>query len=286
MLYLSLVLATYGRSDLIGRFIEYLSVQTCKNFELIVVDQNADDRVLPYIEQARCAGIAVSHYLMEKPNLSAARNLGIAHATGDVIAFPDDDCWYEPQVVDRVLTAFAANPNWQGVVADWVEVSKVRGKILSDSILCADKWRRYRDGDASSITLFFRTDLLKRVGGFDNRLGIGQWFGAGEETDLILTTLATGALLVRRPDIRVHHKFEPAASWPFALHWRSTLRRARGTGALYVKHRLPWRVVIRGFLAPPFVALRQRVGINGFALAMTISVGRIQGALTWLVSAR
>ena len=119
MLYLSLVLATYGRSDLIGRFIEYLSVQTCKNFELIVVDQNSDDRVLPYIEQARCAGIAVSHYLMEKPNLSAARNLGIAHATGDVIAFPDDDCWYEPDVIEQVLTTFSTRQHWSGLVADW-----------------------------------------------------------------------------------------------------------------------------------------------------------------------
>ena len=283
---LSLVLATYGRSDDIGRFIASLEKQTVQDFELLVVDQNADDRVLPYIVQARQAGIQVQHLRQQAPNLSAARNLGLVHAKGDVIAFPDDDCWYEPGVVAAVLAAFKHQPAWRGVVAEWVEQTQAHGGQPRDALLSQARWRRFRDGDASSISLFIKTDLLRQVGGFDARLGVGQWFGAGEETDLILTLLATGATLARCPAARVHHHHAAPGQLPPVGNWHAVLRRARGTGALYAKHRLGWVVFVRGLLAPPVKALRPWQGLPGLRSALATSVGRLQGAAAWLLGWR
>lgn len=283
---ISLVLATYGRSDLIARFVESLRQQSCKHFELIVVDQNPDGRVLPYMQQARDAGVMATHLKMDRPNLSAARNMGIAHASGDVIGFPDDDCWYDPRVIETTLCAFSENPHWQGVVAQWVEERQAVGSAAVEAILSNAKWRQFRDGEASSITLFLRTNLLKQLGGFDDRFGVGQWFGAGEETDLILSALSAGAVLARCQDIRVHHRYALPSMLPLSNRWWPAVNRSRGTGALYLKHRLPWKVVVRGFLAPPFMAVFKRTGLEGLLLGLALSVGRFQGAMAWLLRAR
>ena len=277
---ISLVLATVGRADDVGRLVQSLVAQTSQAFELVVVDQNADERLLPHVQQARRAGLDVTHLRVPVPNLSAARNRGIAQACGDVVAFPDDDCWYEPQVVEAVLAALASHADWHGVVAQWVEQSQAHGGQPAEALLSNERWRRYRDGDASSISLFIRTDLLRQVGGFDARLGVGQWFGAGEETDLILSVLAVGARLARCPAALVHHWYaEPAQA---ALSWQAALRRSRGTGALYVKHRLAPAVIIRGLVAPTVKAFWPWRGVYGLTLALATSAGRLHGALAWL----
>lgn len=278
---LSLVLATVGRADDVGRLVTSLARQTLGDFELLVIDQNTDDRLQPYVLQAQRAGLAVQHLRMQPPNLSAARNLGIDKAQGDVIGFPDDDCWYEPGVVEAVKAAFLAHPDWQGMVAHWVEQSAAEGGAPPDTLLSSAQWRRFRGGNASSITLFLRADLLRRLGGFDTRLGVGQWFGAGEETDLVLAALAAGANIGRCSSARVHHRFAPAEQALAATPWRAMLRRARGTGALYTKHRLPLAVVLRGFAAPVLKGLWPWRGRHALAVALATSVGRLQGAWAW-----
>lgn len=282
----SLVMASVGRADDVGRLISSLISQTAHGFELIVVDQNTDDRLQPHVLQARRAGLAVQHLRMRPPNLSAARNLGIDKARGDVIGFPDDDCWYEPGVVEAVAGAFLVHPDWQGLVAHWVEQSAAEGGAPPDTPLSSAQWRRFRGGNASSITLFLRADLLRRLGGFDTRLGVGQWFGAGEETDLVLAALAAGANIGRCSSARVHHRFAPAEQALAATPWRTMLRRARGTGALYSKHGLAPGVVLRGLLAPSIKALLHWRGSHALALGLATSAGRFLGALAWRVGAR
>ena len=281
---LTLVLATLGRADEIGRLVESLANQAQTPHELLVVDQNPDDRVLPYVEQARQAGLAVKHLRLTKPNLSAARNRGIAEASGDVIAFPDDDCWYAPDLIEQVQQAFLQNPGWDALVAQWVEQAQGLGRqVVEGQTLSAADWRQFRGGEASSISLFVRAAALRRHGGFDERFGVGQWFGAGEETDLLLSLLCGGAVVGHWPRARVHHRFVPQQLVRQRGQWRSLLHRARGTGAIYVKHRLSGWVVLRGFLAPLAKALWQRQGLRALALAMVETFGRLQGAFAWFV---
>lgn len=280
---ISLVLATIHRTDDIGRLVASLCAQTVLPWELIVVDQNVDDRVVPYVDQARGAGLAVQHLRLDKPNLSRARNLGIAAASGDVIAFPDDDCWYEPDLIAQVAQSFALHPSWSALVAQWVERAQAQGGMADDGqTLSATAWRNFRGGDASSISLFMRATMFQTHGGFDERLGVGQWYGAGEETDFVLRALSSGALIGRCGAARVHHHFASPLEGQPGLHWRAALRRARGTGALYVKHRLSLWVTLRGLFAPPITALAERRGCAAVGLGLAASLGRIQGACAWI----
>ena len=71
---LSLVLATVGRVDDVGRLVASLAAQTRPPFELLVIDQNTDNRLLSHVQLAGQAGLAVQHLRLQPPNLSAARN--------------------------------------------------------------------------------------------------------------------------------------------------------------------------------------------------------------------
>lgn len=281
---ISLILATIGRAEDFGRFVIALIRQTCRDFELIVVDQNLDDRLLPYIEGALQAGLDVSHFRLKKPSLAGARNLGIEHARGDFIGFPDDDCWYENDTIATVLAAIEGNAGWQGVIARWVEQSQTDRSDPGTGPLIQSDWRRFRGGNASSITLFLNRELFVQLGGFDERMGVGQWYGAGEETDFVLRALSAGAVIGRWPAARVHHLYWARVTERPGLTWRAVQCRARGTGALYIKHRLSMSTIIRGLLAPPLVALRSGLGVKGLGFAFALSIGRLQGALQWLLS--
>ncbi|WP_018229396.1 glycosyltransferase family 2 protein [Methyloversatilis universalis] len=278
---LSLILATVGRSSEVGRLIGTLAAQTDRRFELIVVDQNDDDRLVPHVEAGRTAGLDLQHLKLERPSLSGARNLGIRHASGDVIGFPDDDCWYEAGTVAALLDTFAAEPDVEGCIACWMEQSEGRGSTPLQADLSLADWRNFRGGDASSISLFFKRGLFDRLGGFDERFGVGQWYGAGEETDFVLRALASGERLAFRPNVRVHHLYTASPTGRVFALFSAARRRARGTGAIYAKHRLAAWVIFRGLCAPVLLPLLHMRGWAALTLGAGAVLGRIEGFLNW-----
>ena len=283
---LSLILASVGRSQEPQRLVQSLAAQTSRAFELLVIDQNADDRLLPAVASAFAAGLTVSHLRLSPPNLSAARNLGIRMAVGEFLAFPDDDCWYDADTVAAVLLAFEQQPHYSGLVAQWVEQSAGDPMPAVAGPLVEQDWRRFRGGHASTISLFMRIDLVRDLGGFDERLGVGRWFGGGEETDFVLRALAAHAALGHCPQARVHHLFWPQPCDRPGLDFQTLRSRARGTGALYRKHRLAWTVVLRGLVAPPIKALLARRSLKALWLGLAVSAGRLEGAVKWALSQR
>ncbi len=276
----SLILATYGRVDEIGRLLDSLQAQTCPDFELIVADQNADDRVVPFVDRARHLGWDVQHLRLSKPNLSAARNAGARIARGQWLAIPDDDCWYDPQTLALVAARLASAPTVDGLAIHWFEqVHRVAPE--TDTPLRMEAWRRFKGSDASSITLFLRTELVRQVGGFDESMGVGQWCGAGEETDILLRLLKKGARIERLLTAHVHHAFGPRHLPSLGAEYRHARHRARGWGALCAKHRLPVLTVARGLAGPLVWPLLRPDGLPGLARAAGVLAGRWQGYVTW-----
>src|SRR5690606_24216521 len=159
----SLILATVGRTQELNRLFDSLAAQTYPDFEIIIVDQNTDDRLLPHIAHAEQAGLTVRHLKHHPPNLAAARNTGLAAAQGERVAFPDDDCWYDPALLQRVALRFTTRPAPEGVAVRWVEQGEppFTAPVLS--------WKRsaaFRDVPVASITIFLQRRLLDVIGGF------------------------------------------------------------------------------------------------------------------------
>jgi len=282
--FFSLVLATYGRADDLERMFASLVAQEFASFEVLVVDQNPDDRVTPYVARAAAAGLRITHLRLDHPNLSGARNLGIDAARGRFVAFPDDDCWYEADTLLHLHETLTDARPVDGAIARWTEVTPDHARPSAVEV-SLDDWRRFRGGDASSITLFLRREHLADLGGFDTRIGVGRWYGAGEETDLLLRLLASGSRLVRAPAACVRHRAPDSVVQLTWARLQARRARARGVGAIYAKHRLSAWTVGRGLVAPIVNGLLGREGptrLTALAFGLASSIGRFEGTLRWL----
>ena len=274
---ISLIMATFGRCAEIEILLDSLDLQTSSAFEVIIADQNRDGKLAPIMQRLAASTISHKHVMTDRKGLSIARNMAFPHASHEIVGYPDDDCWYEDGVVGKVIEYFENNPDIDGVVGRWCEMDI---GFEEEFLLDAERWRRFRLGiSAFSSCLFFRRELVERVGGFDERLGVPLWFGAGEETDLVMRFLAAGARIRYLPAVRIHHPVKSIDNG--AMELREVRKRSRGTGALYRKHRLPWFVICCGLLSPlvkSFVPPYSRRRI--LANLMTIT-GRIEGLSSW-----
>ncbi|HEY4074281.1 MAG TPA: glycosyltransferase family A protein [Herbaspirillum sp.] len=115
----SLVLATVGRSEEVARFLASLDAQDYRNFELIVIDQNDDERLAPLLKVYR-ERFRFLHVRSAR-GLSRARNVGLRLAGGDVIAFPDDDCWYPLGLLQKVASELNGNPDIDGITGRFTD---------------------------------------------------------------------------------------------------------------------------------------------------------------------
>jgi glycosyltransferase involved in cell wall biosynthesis len=200
---IDLVLATVGRTDELERFLRSLAAQAYRDFRVLVVDQNPDDRLDPLLGHHRALQALV---LKSKPGLSRARNVALDYIEGDIVAFPDDDCWYPPQLLAQVATSLGDHREWDGLAGRAVDdAGKPSTGHLDDQagpITTLNLWRR-----VSSCTLFLRRSVIEAVGGFDESLGIGAGtpWGAAEDLDYAVRSVARGFSLHYDPTLRVHH---------------------------------------------------------------------------------
>src|SRR5258708_17990546 len=97
MLNYTLIIATLGRATELETLFESLALQHYPGLDCIVVDQNPDDRLKEIIDRWQDAFCI--RRLRSSPGLSQARNIGLQYATGDIVAYPDDDCWYSPSLL-------------------------------------------------------------------------------------------------------------------------------------------------------------------------------------------
>lgn len=236
----SLVLATLGRVDELRRCFESLAAQTHRDFEVVIIDQNPDDRLVPLV-QAFAGSLELRH-LRSAKGLSRARNVGLRAITGDVVAFPDDDCWYPTDVLARVAALLEANPGWGGVCGRSIDAqgrdSSGRWDTAAGAIERTNVWRR-----AISYTVFLRRPLVDRLGGFEEDLGVGAdspW-QSGEETDFVLRALGAGGDLRYDPEVRVHHE-NPVLQYDVRARTRAR-GYGMGMGRVLRLHRYPvWYV--------------------------------------------
>ena len=275
---ISLVVATFRRTTEFEAMLTSMLAQTERRFELIIVDQNKDDRLVPLVAPAIAAGIRVKHLRLAATGATTARNAGLEHASSELVAFPDDDCWFEADVVARAVHYFSVNQGVAGVIGHWVENDPL-GKRQHASLSRA-AWRRFKGGDAACFALFFRTRQLRELGGFSEMLGPGRYFSCAEEEDLIFRLLDAGAQIDYVPGIDIHH---PVTDVPELTPQRRSRSRlyGRGTGAVQAKHHMPAWVIARGLVGPLYHGARSARPAAGMVLGAYTIWGRIEGLAGW-----
>lgn len=199
---ISLIVGTLGREAELRRLLGSLAAQTVRDFEVVLVDQSGTDALAPVL--ADFPSVTVRR-VTATPGLSKARNLGLTLARGELIGFPDDDCWYAPGLLEHVEKALA-DPAIDGVS---FRVRDEGGPCSAGGWMSAGQMRITRNNiwrTAVSCSFFLRRAALGETR-FDERLGVGSGtpFGSGEETELLLRLLEKGAHLRYEGSVTVFH---------------------------------------------------------------------------------
>lgn len=242
-----LVVATVDRTDDLAALLAALDAQTHRDFRVVVVDQNPDDRVAELLRGHPRLDVL---HLRSARGLSRARNAALPHLDAELVAFPDDDCSYAPDVLARVAERFAADPGLDGLsgraesrdghaVGRWPDDAR---RVRADTV-----WHT-----ANSHTIFLRRELVVRVGAFDEALGLGSGtpWSSGEEIDYLVRALRLGARIEYDPSLVITHPVKPSTADGLV-----SLGQRDGGSVGYVlgRNRYPPRAVAR-MLARPAVA--------------------------------
>ena len=243
-----LIMATVGRTAEAQRFLDALDEQTYREFELVVVDQSPDDRIARILEPYE-RSFPIRRVESARRGASHGRNQGLAHADGDIVAFPDDDCWYPPDVLARVASFFSAHDEWDVLAGRSVDEagrpSVARWDTQPGRITKYNVWRR-----AVEFTMFLRRPVLERVGGFDESLGPGcpTPYQCGEGTDLLLRALEARFSLYYDPELLVRHPDPVSGFRPPTL--ARGYEYGKGMGRVLRDHEYPWWYASYSFLRP------------------------------------
>ena len=272
----SLVLATLNRTVELERFVLSLNRQEQASVQLIVIDQNPDDRLVPILAKLT-SSIDLLH-LRSAPGLSKARNVGLKHVDGNVVAFPDDDCWYPDGVLAYVQSRLESSSDIDGITGRSTdgagEASAGNFDKSAGPVDLKTVW-----GRGISFAIFVRRTLAERIGDFDESLGVGAGtrFGSGEETDYLIRGLKLGARLWYDPELIVYHP-NPVANYDVKARARG-YSYGVGMGRVLSKHGYPASFLARSVIRP-FAGFALSVATFRFSKAayhLNISRGRLLG---------
>jgi glycosyltransferase involved in cell wall biosynthesis len=193
---ISVIVPVYNRFHSLKRTVESVLAQTLRVLEVIVIDDGSVDqtpRLLPqYIRDNPVWRGTVRYLRQENQGPNVARNHGIAHANGEWLAFSDDDDLWLPKKLEwqfRALDKFGSRCG--ACITDaWfmnnasmkMTLFQLAGRRHVDPIgLIPDPPMYVLDKDPLLglhpvwlQNLITRTDLARRIGGFDLRLRFGD----------------------------------------------------------------------------------------------------------------
>jgi GT2 family glycosyltransferase len=231
----SVIVCTRDRADQLLVTLAALLASTLRDFELLIVDQSADDASATVVERY---GDARVRYVRDTGRgLSRARNIGVAASAGSIVAFTDDDCEPEADWLSRV--AATLEQDWRvGAVFGAVRpASYDAGLGFIDGYIPARRLRvtgrfALRRGQGMGANMAIRRGALTRSGPFDEMLGAGGYFPSFEDWDMAYRILADGWAIVHDPEaVVIHHGFRD---------WSAGSRLIRNTytaiAAGYMKH--------------------------------------------------
>jgi glycosyltransferase involved in cell wall biosynthesis len=178
----SVIIPTFNRASQMHVSVESVIAQSHRPIELIVIDDGSSDETQSKMSaleaKVREAGIAPVFLRKENGGCASARNLGLQRATGDWIAFLDDDDHWTTGKLARQLARLAET----GASACSAQALKRMPKgervipATGEELIQGHEPGRFLDGrsDGHLITIVFRRDLLARVGEFDTSLRVSS----------------------------------------------------------------------------------------------------------------
>lgn len=200
---LSVIMPVYNGAAFLAEAVASIAAQAYQPLELIVVDDGSTDETAAVVQTL---GGTVQYRYQTNQGPAAARNVGLALAQGDLIAFLDvDDLWPVDKLAQQ-MACLQANPATQVV---W-------GQTLL---------RPYQQADEAAFpplppnwmpvlgSLLCRKAVFAQIGGFDPTMRFGEdmdWFIRLRERQVVIEKSSALGLLYRvRPGSMTYNKTLP-----------------------------------------------------------------------------
>lgn len=186
--FISIVVCSYNGASTIRQTCEHILRLDYTNFEVVVIDDGSVDATAAIVGE-------YDFRLISTPNrgLSAARNLGMREAKGDIVAYIDDDAYPDPHWLSFLAIGFLTRdhvgiggpnlaPHDDGAVADCVANSPGG----PSHVLYTDLLAEHLPG----CNMAFRREAILAIAGFDEQFRI-----AGDDVDLCWRLIEQGGTL-------------------------------------------------------------------------------------------
>ena len=194
----SAIVCAHNAEELIGKCLASLRDSTYSDLEVIVCDDGSTDRTL---EIARAFPVKVLE--LEHQGLGAARNAGIAAASGEIAAFIDADAFCHPEWAYYLALSLEGNnvvatggPNLPLPNAGLVERAVANSPGGPMHVLVTDDRAEHVPG----CNMAYKKDALASIGGFDP-----IYTAAGDDVDVCWKVLDRGHEIAFAPAAQVWH---------------------------------------------------------------------------------
>ena len=203
----SVIMPAYGVAQYIGQAIDSVLAQTFTGYEIIVVNDGSPDtdeleRVLePYRER-------IVYLKQENAGVSVARNTAIRAALGRYLAFLDPDDLWEPEYLAVQVGALESNPTIDAFYPNallfgdtssagktYMDICPSTGEVTFESLIT--------ERCQVPMMVTARTEIVKRVGMFDESLRVSQDF------DLWLRIVKHGGMIAYTRQVLVRRRCRP-----------------------------------------------------------------------------
>jgi O-antigen biosynthesis protein len=220
---LTVAVCTRGRPDDLAECLKYLDRLDYPDLEILIVDNAPDDDANAEV----CRGWPRVRYVVEpRPGLDWARNRAVLEATGEILAFTDDDVRVDPDWAREIVVPFVTDPGVGAVAGLGVpleletpaqllfeEYGGASGGYTRIRMQGGPEWGvrgMWHYGlmapHGSGANMAFRRSVFDTVGLFDPALGVGTVTNGGDDTEMLFRVLAHGYGMVYEPRAVIRHR--------------------------------------------------------------------------------
>ena len=253
----TVIVCTYNGSATIKECIEGILKLDYLNFDVVVVNDGSTDNIAEIIN-------AYPVKLISTPNrgLSSARNTGMYHATGEIIAYIDDDAYPDPQWLSYLAYAYThsdhgciGGPNIAPYDEGFISTCVANAPGGPVHVLLSDEIAEHVPG----CNMSFRKDALMAIGGFDP-----TYRTAGDDVDTCWRIQASGRTIGFHPSALVWHRRRNS----FKAYWKQ--QKGYGKAEALLEAKWPEKYNSLGHLT-----WEGRIYGNGFTLPLKLKKDRI-----------
>lgn len=201
----SIIIPVYNRPDEIEDLLASLAAQTCRNFEVVVVEDGSTVPCREVIEKY-AQTIPVKYFFKPNEGRSIARNYGMEHAEGDCFIFFDSDCVIPADYFEKLERMSAEEPfdcfgGPDAADASFTPVQKAINHAMT-SFLTTGGIRggkvRLEKFAPRTFNMGFTREVYERVGGFREMFS--------EDIDMSTRIRLAGFSIGLYPELPVYHK--------------------------------------------------------------------------------